>query len=141
MRKQKHNKNMKKLLYMAFLPMMMLMMTLTSCSKDDNSPIDGFDYPAETLYGTWKITKVGGISWLYETTTATFNSDGSYSGKGYFGNGTGTYTAKGKTINCYVSGKLYCTYEVQSLSGTTAVLKMFSDDNSSTSLTLTCEKQ
>lgn len=120
---------------------MMLMMTLASCSKDDDSPLDGFDYPAETLYGTWKITKVDGISWSYKTTTATFSSDGSYSGKGYFGNGTGTYTAKGKTINCYISRKLYCTYEVQSLSGTTAVLRMAPDDNSSTSLILTCEKQ
>lgn len=131
---------MKKFLYLALLPLMMLMMTLTSCSKDYDRPLDGFDYPAETLYGTWKITKAAGLTWRYETTTATFNSDGSYVGKGYFGNGSGTYTAKGKTINCYVSGKLYCTYEVNSLSGTTAELKMTAPD-SSTSLTLTCTKQ
>lgn len=131
---------MKKFLYLALLPLMMLMMTLTSCSKDDDSPLDGFDYPAETLYGTWKITKAAGLTWRYETTTATFNSDGSYVGKGYFGNGSGTYTAKGKTISCYVSGKLYCTYEVNSLSETTVELKMTAPD-SSTSLTLTCTKQ
>lgn len=52
---------MKKFLYLALLPLMMLMMTLTSCSKDDDSPLDGFDYPAETLYGTWKITKAAGF--------------------------------------------------------------------------------
>jgi len=132
---------MKKILYLAFLPLMMLMMTLTSCSKDDDSPLDDFDYPAETLYGTWKITKVEGLDWPYQTTTATFNSDGSYSGRGYFGDGTGTYAAKGKTISCYVSGKLYCVYEVQYLISTTAVLKMSSGESGSSSLTLTCEKQ
>ena len=131
---------MKKFLYLALLPLMMLMMTLTSCSKDDDSPLDGFDYPAETLYGTWKITKAAGFSWMYQTTTATFNSDGSYVGKGYFGNGSGTYTAKGKTISCYVSGELYCTYVVKSLPGTTAELIMTTPE-SSTTLTLTCTKQ
>lgn len=132
---------MKKLLYLAFLPLMLLVATLSSCSSDDDSPLDGFDYPAESLYGTWKITKVGSMSWPYETTTATFNADGTYSDRGHFGTGSGTYTAKGKVISCYVSGKLYCQYEVKSLSGNTAVLIMSAGGDDSSTLTLTCEKQ
>lgn len=133
---------MKKFFNLTFFPVvLMLIVSLTSCSKDDdNGPLDDFDYPAETIYGTWKVTRVATIIWPYETTTATFNSDGTYRGRGYFGTGSGTYSGKGKTLSCYIDGELYCRYEVESLSGTTAVLKMYAAD-SSTSLTLTCEKQ
>lgn len=115
-------------------------LVLSSCNNDeDNDFISGFSYPAETLYGTWKLTKIGDMSWPYQTTTATFNSDGTYSGRGYFGNGTGTYTAKGKTIKCYVDGLLYMQYEVVTLTGKTATMKM-SDSDSSITVTVTCEK-
>ena len=57
-------------------------------------------------------------------TSATFNSDGTYSGSGYFGNGSGTYTAKGNTITTFVSGQVYIVYTVLSLNGSTAELKM-----------------
>jgi hypothetical protein len=37
---------------------MALVFAFSSCSSDDDdSAVSGFDYPAETLYGTWKITK------------------------------------------------------------------------------------
>ncbi len=124
-----------------FVPLMVLFFSLSGCSKDDDSPASGFDYPVSSLYGTWKITQVGIIDWPYETTTATFNSNGKYIGEGYFGDGTGTYTAKDSTIRCYISGELYCKYIVHSLSGTTAVLKMYGSETSSTYLLLTCQKE
>jgi hypothetical protein len=123
------------------VPLMVLFFSLSGCSKDDDSPASGFDYPVSSLYGTWKITQVGVIDWSYETTTATFNSNGKYIGEGYFGDGTGTYTAKDSTIRCYISGELYCKYIVHSLSGTTAVLKMYGSETSSTYLLLTCQKE
>ena len=61
-----------------------------------------------------------------------FNSDGTYSGRGYFGNGSGTYTAKGKTIITYVNGKEYLRYEVKSLSNNIAELSMTVDGSGET---------
>lgn len=117
----------------------------SSCSSDDddNSFISDFDYPAETLYGTWKITKIGSWSIYFytsETTTATFKSDGTYKGKGLFGSGTGTYTASGSNINCYIDDNLYCSYNIISLEGDTATLYMTIYKSSNT-YKLTCVKQ
>jgi len=115
-----------------------------SCSSDDDD--DDFNYPKESLYGTWKMSEVkmsetgSYISWPMKATTATFNSDGTYSGSGYFGNGSGTYTAKGNTITTYVSGKVYIVYTVLSLSGSTAELKM-TMPNSDEILWIKCVKK
>ena len=121
---------MKKYLFnlMALMMVAVLSVGMSSCSKDDDG--DDFNYPKESLYGTWKISEVkmsesgSYISWPMKTTTATFNSDGTYSGSGYFGNGSGTYTAKDNTITTYVSGKVYIVYTVLSLNGSTSELKM-----------------
>ena len=123
------------------LPVLVILFDLSGCSKDDNSPASGFDYPVSSLYGTWKVTQVGTIDWMYETTTATFKSNGTYIGVGYFGDGAGTYTAKDSTIRCYVSGEFYCKYIVHSLTGKMAVLKMYDSETSSTYSQLTCQKQ
>lgn len=126
---------MKKLLT---LLMLFSVIAFVSCSKDDDkNAVANFKY-GEALLGTWKVVKVGSISWPYEITTATFNLDGTYSGKGYFGNGTGTYTAEGIDVKCYIEGKLFVSYEVESLDGNKAVMKMYSTEGSS--ITLTCEK-
>lgn len=126
---------MKKYLF-NLLPIMLgaiLSIGVYSCSKDDDG--DDFNYPLESLYGTWKISQVKMsefgtyISWPMRATTATFNNDGTYSGSGYFGNGTGTYTAKGNTITTYVNGKIYIVYTVISLNGNTAELKMPQPDS------------
>lgn len=99
----------------------------TSCSSDDD---DDFEYSKEKLYGTWKMSEVkmsengSYIDWPLKTTYATFNTDGTYSGSGYFGTGSGTYTAKGNKITTYVSGQVYIVYTILSLSGSTAELKM-----------------
>ena len=113
---------------LAIILVAILIIVVPSCSKDDDG--DDFNYPKENLYGTWKISEVkmseSGtyISWPMKTTTATFNSDGTYSGSGYFGNGSGTYVAKGNTITTYVNGNVYIVYTVLSLNGSTTELKM-----------------
>ena len=113
---------------MTTLMVAILSFGFVSCSSDDG---DGdFNYPKESLYGTWKMSEVkmsengSYISWPMEATTATFNSDGTYFGSGYFGNGSGTYTAKGNTITTYVSGQVYIVYTVLSFNVSTAELKM-----------------
>lgn len=111
------------------------LISLSSCSKDD----DGFDYPMETVYGTWKGTDVYVDSkWVDITTypytkfafSIKFNSDGTYYGSGYFGNGNGTYKAIGNTITTYVNGEEYAIYIVKSLSSNKAELKMIMGDDS-----------
>lgn len=54
----------------------------------------------------------------------TFHSDGTYYGRGYFGNGAGTYKAFGNTIETYIDGEVYFTYHVNSMTGTEAELTM-----------------
>ena len=94
-----------------------------SCSNDD-------DQYNSAIVGKWKITEVktsksgSYIAWPFKTTYALFKSDGTYYGSGYFGAGSGTWAAKGNTINTYVDGKLYVSYEIISLTSTTSELKM-----------------
>ena len=113
---------------MTALMVMILSFGFVSCSSDDDD--DDFNFSKESLYGTWRMSEVkmseNGtyIDWPMRATSATFNSDGTYSGSGYFGNGSGTYTAKGNTITTYVSGQVYIVYTVLSLNGSTAELKM-----------------
>lgn len=111
---------------LALMVVTILSLHLSSCGNDD----DDFDYPKESLYGTWKMSEVkmsetgSYITWSLKPTTATFKSDGTYYGNGYFGNGTGTYSAKGNTITTFVNGEVNLVYTVLSLSGSTAELKM-----------------
>lgn len=119
-----------------FFSMMLLFtamfLTFSACSNDE----DDFDYPMDTLYGTWEgIAMNHEGNWVditeYPYTklafTIKFNSDGTYTGKGYFGNGSGTYTAKGKTIITYVNGKEYLRYDIKSLTNNVAELSMTVD--------------
>ena len=134
-----------------YLQMLVVLMTailsvgIMSCSKDDDGG-SSFNYPIEDLYGTWKISQMKTSesssykNWILTTTTATFYSNGTYSGHGYFGNGSGTYTAKGNTITTFVEGQVYITYTVLSLSGSTVELKL-SQPGSSSVLGVKCVKQ
>lgn len=110
------------------------LLSSVSCSKEEK-----FDYSMDTLCGTWQGTdvKVNGqwkdiTSDIYESFhfSITFHSDGTYYGKGYFGTGSGTYKAFGKTIETYVGGELFYTYHVNSMNGRTAELTMSSKGSS-----------
>lgn len=111
-------------------------MTVVSCSKDDSVGIDdmiGGVKIGEAIVGTWVLTDVkmketdSYISWVYKPTYASFNSDGTYYGSGYFGTGEGKWSMKGKIINTYIDGQLYVSYEVISVTATNAELKMTID--------------
>lgn len=118
-----------------------LPLLFAGCSKDEDP---SFDYDVTLLHGKWRVTHVMQSSGTYldvttyvgqlvfKPTYATFNADGSYSGSGEFGTGSGTYTAIGKTITTFVSGKEYLKYDVVSLTGTTAELVMSETGSTST---------
>lgn len=102
---------------------------LPSCSSDDDEP----DNIKSQMIGTWDATAVrfsGDSDWTDITKypsmalSITFNKDGSYSGRGALGNGSGTYTVSGKTIKTYVDGELYGTYYVKTASGNYAELSL-----------------
>lgn len=101
-----------------------------SCSKEDS---EDFDYPMETLYGTWEGTDMKvEDTWIDLTNilyskfsfSITFHSDGTYYGKGYFGNGDGTYKAIGNMIYTYVDDEEYYSYKIKSLDNNKAELLM-----------------
>lgn len=115
-----------------------IIITSTSCSKDDDPK---FDYPMETLYGNWEGTGIyvdgdwidlTNYLWYEYRFSIKFNSDGTYSGKGYFGNGSGTYKVEGNMIYTYIDGKEYARYKVKSLSNNKAELTMAMEGSSET---------
>lgn len=102
---------------------------LPSCSSDD----DEADNIKSQMIGTWDATAVrfsGDSDWTDITKypslalSITFNKDGSYSGSGALGNGSGTYTVSGKTIKTFIGGELYGTYYVNTVSGNYAELTL-----------------
>lgn len=104
--------------------------TFAGCDKDDEP---GFKY-GDAIFGTWDLThiKQNDGSWLDISSpvfnkfhaSATFNTDGTYSGSGYFGTGSGTYKANGVTIICYMGKTEYARYKIHSLSGHIAEMTM-----------------
>lgn len=89
------------------------------------------------VIGTWDATdvKVDGL-WVdikdYPNLylSATFNSDGTFSGSGALGTGNGTYTVGNETIKTYVNDKLFAIYTVKKLSGKYAEVTITIDGES-----------
>lgn len=129
---------MKKLLGL-LLVLMVASFAFVSCSDDKEDDLSKSD-----IVGTWKLTEVKTtqtgeyINWPFTATYASFKSDGTYYGSGYFGTGSGTWSKKGKTVNTYVEGELYVSYEIISVSATEAEMKMTADGSS---LWIKCKKQ
>lgn len=102
---------------------------LSSCSNEDN-----FNYPMETVYGTWEGSAVYSkgewidiTHWWYEDLqfSITFYSDGKYYGRGAFGTGNGTYKTEGNTITTYVDGEIYLIYDIINLTNDEAELTIY----------------
>lgn len=96
--------------------------TLTSCSSDDDSSIENVNSQyKDAIIGTWKMTEVNGVKVenlnlpQIKNTTITFEKNGNYSGKGYFGDGSGTYTLSGNIVKTYIDKELYWTYTIESI--------------------------
>lgn len=127
---------MKKILVI-MLAMLTMCFSFSSCSSDDD---DKFDYPMETLCGTWNLTDVQLSSgkwvdvtgWQYSEYRAsiTFYSDGTYYGKGALGNGRGTYKSSGNTIVTYVGGEEYIRYTIKSVNNNEMEGTMYDDSGS-----------
>lgn len=123
-----------------FLLVLMAIFTiaLTGCEKNEDQ---AFKFGMDNLYGTWKgiaiqtdgewvdITKWPNTHFSF---SATFYQDGTYSGEGYFGNGSGTYKAKGDMIYTYVDGEEFYRYKVYSLSDGIAEMAMGVEGNNTT---------
>ena len=128
---------MKKHLFL-LLALVVTSFAFVSCSDDDDNQYNS------AIVGTWKITEVKTsqsgtyINWPFKTTYASFKSDGTYYGSGYFGNGSGTWSIKGNTVNTYVDGDLYASYEIISVTSTTSELKMSMDGES---IWIKCKKE
>lgn len=131
---------MKKYLFL-LLTLVVASLTFVSCSSDDDN--DG-ELSNSEIVGTWTLTEVktsesgSYIAWPYRETSATFNSNGTYRGSGYFGTGSGTWSKKGNTVKTYVGGELYVTYEIISVSSSNAEMKMIMDDDA---IWIKCKKK
>lgn len=129
---------MKKYLFLV-LTLLVTSFAFISCSSDDND--NQYD---NAIVGTWKLTQVktsqseSYMDWPFKSTYASFQSDGTYYGSGYFGTGSGTWSIKGNTVKTYVDGELYVTYEILSLTSTTSELKMSNGDGA---IWIKCQKQ
>lgn len=124
---------MKQLKFFTILLTGILAASFQSCSKENHDEPNKND-----IVGTWKISEVStddGVtfkSWSLQTTIATFNDNGTYSGKGYFGDGSGTWKQSGKVIITYVNGEEYLRYEVKQLTSSTCTLIMSMEGSEST---------
>ena len=132
-----------RLIGMALIAILMCV-SFVSCSNDDEDGLDISGPYSTKIIGTWKLTHLGDgnvwIPWTKQTTSATFNSDGTYSGRGYFGTGTGTFKLSHSHVTCYVDGEIFMQYDIVSIDDNIAVLKMY-PDSSSEKLTIKCEKK
>ncbi|MFJ1431940.1 lipocalin family protein [Capnocytophaga canimorsus] len=114
--------------------MLVATFVVLGCSKKEDN--ESASFPLNDLYGKWRVTHIqqeNGAMFditseiaekAFAPTYATFNNDGTYSGEGYFGTGTGTYKVSGKTITCYIQGQEYLKYEILDFSKTEATLDM-----------------
>ncbi len=104
----------------------------SSCTKGIRK---GFDYPLDSLYGTWDGVAIridSGGHWVDITKSSytelefgiDFYEDESYYGFSSYGNGFGTYTAEGLRITTYVDGEEFLYYDIVSFSGESAEVVM-----------------
>lgn len=133
------------------LLMSILMLLLVGCSKDE---IDTFDYDINLLFGKWRVTHIATergeytdvtnkiAESIFEPTYITLSANGKYVGVGKFGDGNGTYKAKGNVVSIYNEGEkeAYLNFRFISLTDTNCEVAVF-DDDSSAEFYLKCRKE
>ncbi len=133
---------MKKLKFLGLLLVMVLSATsFVACSSNDN---DNNSELSSMIVGKWRIIQVeqndgtmydvtsSTAELVFKPTYATFNSDGTYYGSGYFGTGSGTYNVRGNKIYTYVGGQEYIIYTAESYTSTRATLVLSITGSTST---------
>lgn len=94
-----------------------IVLSFSSCSDDEDKDVSY--YPMEILYGTWEGTEIYRdgrwidlSNWQYKDLVFSikFNRNKTYSVKGFFGNGSGTYKVVRNEITIYVRGEIYLKY-------------------------------
>lgn len=126
-----------------FISLLTLSLSFVSCSSDDDDNDNGITI--EQTVANWrateaKTTEAGSYTkWLFEDTGIIFMRDGYYLGYGYFGTGTGTWKLSGKTITCYVDGKVYAYYDILNVTDNTCELIMRAP-NSDSKIWLRCKR-
>lgn len=97
---------MKKLFFLAILPLMMAMVTFSSCSEDDgagadNEILEGFNYPEDQLFGTWSVIEMDGKTpGNSKESTVVISNDGTCIFDGH----VAAYTASGSQIKIKIMG-------------------------------------
>lgn len=95
---------MKKLFFLVILPLMMAVVTLSSCSKDegiggaDNEILVDFNYPENQLFGVWKVIEMDGKTpGNSKESTVVISNDGTCIFDGH----VTKYTATGSLISIF----------------------------------------
>jgi uncharacterized protein YxeA len=124
------------------LSVLVIVLIAVACEKEEGS---NFDYDINQVYGKWRVTHVKSeigedyldvttsvVEQYFEPTYITFNKNGSYSGSGFFGSGSGTFKAEGKSITTYIDGEIYLVYTVISFSNSNFEVIMSSPEEATT---------
>lgn len=124
--------------------MFVAMIGFTACEKEEP-----FNYDKALVYGTWDATKIDfGDGWIDLTQpwidwelSLTLYEGGKFCGRGELGNGCGTYTMKGKTIQTYIDGQEYLRYDIERLSNNNTEAEFILYDRSGDSAKLIAKKR
>lgn len=119
--------------------------TLTIDGETVSAPL----FARDSLIGTWHVEKAKFTEqaemtkWEHESTSIEFKKNGEFEGKGYFGNGSGTYTVEENynTIHTFINNQPFITYEVTAYDKENNVAQMTATvESSSQKIWLECAK-
>ena len=86
-----------------------------------NTNTNDFSLNREDIIGCWQVIQAKYsedakmTDWEFEDTYAEFKDNGLYEGKGYFGNGQGTFSVEGNVITTKIDNVPFIVYEVTAL--------------------------
>lgn len=87
-------------------------------SAEDKSSSSNYDLKREEIIGKWDIEKAKFdkaatmTDWDLGPTTFEFKENGFFEAKGYFGNGTGSFSIQGATITTVLENKPFIDFEI-----------------------------
>ena len=89
-----------------------------SGNDDDKSSSSNYELKREEIIGEWDIEKAKFdkaatmTDWDLGPTTFEFKENGFFEAKGYFGNGTGSFSIQGATITTVLENKPFIDFEI-----------------------------